>query len=295
MDGVLAASGLAATETQCYTVRHVRTGRRPNGYDADLGVFATFTMRFSHKRKKQCGRNTAGANARYMPACRNRKEGALEMPARPNVVVFDVLETLLNLDPLAERFEKVGQPATLAGPWFMRFQRDAMALSLAGDAAPFEPVAREALRTESQQTLSEDDIDYILAGFASLPTFDDALPAMRTLSEAGIKVGCLTVGSADNTRAFLDGAGLLQFVDHVVTAQAAGMWKPHPKIYHFAAEQLQTPLDRMALVAVHAWDCHGAKRVGALAGWCARLELEPGDVFLPADVIAQLPDIGSGP
>lgn len=24
-----------------------------------------------------------------------------------------------------------------------------------------------------------------------------------------------------------------------------------------------------------------------LAGWCARLELEPGDVFLPADVIGQ--------
>ena len=40
----------------------------------------------------------------------------------------------------------------------------------------------------------------------------------------------------------------------------------------------------MALVAVHAWDCHGAKRAGALAGWCSRLEGEPGDVFRPADV-----------
>ena len=209
------------------------------------------------------------------------------MPTRPNVVVFDVLETLLDLDPLAERFEKVGQPAAMLGPWFMRFQRDAMALSLAGDAARFEPVAREALRTESRQTLSEADIDYILAGFPTLPTFDDAAPALRTLSEAGINVGCLTVGSPDNTRSFLEGAGLLQFVDHVITAQAAGMWKPHPKIYHFAAEQMRTPIDRMALVAVHAWDCHGAKRAGALAGWCARLELQPGDVFLPADVTGQ--------
>ena len=209
------------------------------------------------------------------------------MPARPNVVVFDVLETLLDLDALAERFEKVGQPAAMLGPWFLRFQRDAMALSLAGDAAPFEPVARQALRTESKQTLSEADIDYILAGFASLPTFDDAAPALRTLSEAGVSIGCLTVGSPENTRSFLDGAGLFQFVDHVITAQAAGIWKPHPKIYHFAAEQMQTPIDHMALVAVHAWDCHGAKRAGALAGWCARLELQPGDVFLPADVTGQ--------
>ena len=69
------------------------------------------------------------------------------MANRPNVVVFDVLETLLNLDPLAARLEEVGQPAVLLGPWFMRFQRDAMALTLAGDAAPCEPVARQALRT----------------------------------------------------------------------------------------------------------------------------------------------------
>lgn len=206
------------------------------------------------------------------------------MTERLDVVVFDVLETLLDLDPLAARLEEVDQPAALLGPWFMRFQRDAMALTLAGDPAPFEPVARQALRTETRHALSEAEIDHVLAGFATLPTFEDAAPALRRLSEAGVTVGCLTVGSPDNTRRFLDGAGLAGFVDHVITAQAAGVWKPHPEIYHFAAEQMGTPIERMALVAVHAWDCHGAKRAGALAGWCARLEQERGDVFLPADV-----------
>ena len=159
-----------------------------------------------------------------------------------------------------------------------------MALTLAGDAAPFAPVARQALHTESRQVLSEADIDHVLAGFATLPTFDDAAPALRTLSQAGVDVGCVTVGSPGNTRRFLDGAGLSGLVDHVITAREAGVWKPHPGIYRFAAEQLQTPIERMALVAVHAWDCHGAKRAGAIAGWCARLELRRGDVFLPADV-----------
>lgn len=209
------------------------------------------------------------------------------MTHRPRVVVFDVLETLLDLAPLAARFEAVGQPPDRLEPWFMRFQRDAMALTLAGDAAPFEAVAREALRTETQHTISEADIDHILAGFATLPTFDDAAPALRTLSQAGVGVACLTVGDPDNTRRFLDGAGLAGFVDHVITARGAGVWKPHPAIYRYAAAQAGTPIDRMALVAVHAWDCHGAKRAGALAGWCARLEGRPGDVFLPADVTGQ--------
>lgn len=209
------------------------------------------------------------------------------MASRPDVVIFDVLETLLDLDPLAKRFEAVGQPGEMLGPWFLRFQRDAMALTLAGDEAPFEPVARQALRTESKQTLDEAEIDHILAGFGEAPTFDDAAPALRALSEAGVTVACLTVGSPDNTRRFLAGNGLAEYVDHVVTAQGAGVWKPHPKIYQAAAEQLDTPLARMALVAVHAWDCHGAKRAGAMAGWCARLEGEPGDVFVPADVTGE--------
>lgn len=206
------------------------------------------------------------------------------MADRPNVVLFDVLETLINLNPLAARLEEVGQPATTLQPWFLRFQRDAMALTLAGDQAPFEPLARESLRTETRYTLSERDVEYVVEGFSSLPTFDDAVPALKKLSEAGIAVGCLTVNSPQKTRSFLEGAGLSGYVDHVVTAQEAGIWKPHPDIYRFAARRLHTPIERMALVAVHAWDCHGAKKAGALAGWCARLETRPGDVFLPADV-----------
>ncbi|PVZ08122.1 haloacid dehalogenase type II [Actinomycetospora cinnamomea] len=206
------------------------------------------------------------------------------MSPRCDAVVFDVLETLLDLDPLADRLETVGRPREMLGPWFMRFQRDAMALTLAGDFAQFDAVARASLRVESRQTMSAADVDHVLDGFASLPALPDAEPALRRLTEAGIRVGCLTVGNPENTRRFLEGAGLAAFVDEVVTAEMAGVWKPAPGIYRTAAEKLGTPLERMALVAVHAWDCHGATRAGALAGWCARLEGEHADVFLPADV-----------
>ncbi|UDL06126.1 HAD family hydrolase [Marinobacter sp. CA1] len=209
------------------------------------------------------------------------------MAVRPNVVFFDVLETLINLAPLADRLEEVGQPGIILEPWFLRFQRDAMALTLAGDSAPFDAVAREALRTETRLTLSEREIEYVVDGFSTLPTFDDAVPALKKIADAGVAVGCLTVNSPERTRRFLEGAGLIRFVDHIVTAQDAGVWKPHPDIYRCAAQVTETPIERLALVAVHAWDCHGAKRAGAVAGWCARLEYEPGDVFLPADVMGE--------
>ena len=206
------------------------------------------------------------------------------MNGRVDAVVFDVLETLLDLDPIGDRLEAVGQPAAVLGPFFMRFQRDAMALTLAGDVADFTATARQALRTETKQAMSEDAISHVLEGFAKVPAFSDAAPALRKLSDAGVAIGCLTVGDPDNTRSFLAGAGLERYVDQVVTCDAVGVWKPAPDVYRHAANALDCELDRMALVAVHAWDCHGAKKAGALAGWCSRLEGEPGEVFLPADV-----------
>ncbi len=206
------------------------------------------------------------------------------MSDRVDAVVFDVLETLLDPDPLGKRLEEAGQSADVLPPFFMRFQRDAMALTLAGDVADFTATARQSLRTETQQAMSDDQIDHVLEGFATVPAFPDALPALQRLSEAGVRVGCLTVGDPDSTRSFLAGAGLEGYVDHVVTCDDVGTWKPAPAVYRHSARTLDCPLDRMALVAVHAWDCHGAKRAGALAGWCSRLEGEPGEVFQPADV-----------
>lgn len=154
----------------------------------------------------------------------------------------------------------------------MRFQRDALALTLARDVADFTATARQALRTETKQAMSDEAIVYVLEGFAKVPAFPDAVPALRKLSEAGVTIGCVTVGDPDNTRSFLSGAGLEIYVDHVVTSDVVGVWKPAPDVYHYTAKTLDCQLGRMALVAVHAWDCHGAKRAGALAGWCSRLE-----------------------
>lgn len=206
------------------------------------------------------------------------------MTDRIDAVAFDVLETLLNLEPIGARLEEVGQPAAVLGPFFMRFQRDAMALTLAGDAVDFTATARQALRTETKQAMSEEAMAHVLEGFAKVPAFPDAIPALRKLSEAGVTIGCLTVGDPDNTRSFLAGARLETYVNQVVTSDAVGVWKPAPDVYHYTAKAVNSEMDRMALVAVHAWDCHGAKRAGALAGWCSRLEGEPGDVFQPADV-----------
>jgi hypothetical protein len=73
-----------------------------------------------------------------------RWEGRV-MPA-PEVVVFDVNETLFDLAGLDSRFTDVGLDPTLRPLWFARTLRDGFALAAAGDYRPFREVATATMR-----------------------------------------------------------------------------------------------------------------------------------------------------
>src|SRR6185369_289002 len=55
------------------------------------------------------------------------------MTHRPAVVAFDVIETLMSLEPLRERLTEIGQPAYMLEAWYTRTLRDGMALSETGE------------------------------------------------------------------------------------------------------------------------------------------------------------------
>ena len=207
------------------------------------------------------------------------------MPTRPRTVAFDVVETLLSLEPLRPRFADAGLAPDLLERWFDRLLRDGMALTLAGDYANFPAVGAAALKTLARGDLDDDTIARVLAGFHELPAHPDVEPAMRALSDAGISMVCLSNGTAETTTRFLEHNALDHHVDQVISVADVHSWKPPVRVYEHALHEIgRTPHD-VALVAVHAFDCHGAKRAGLTTGWADRLEGHYSDVFTPADVV----------
>ena len=93
------------------------------------------------------------------------------MTHRPAVVAFDVIETLMSLEPLRERLTEIGQPSHLLEAWYTRTLRDGMALSATGDFAPFTDVAESALRGLTGYTVSDEQVAQVMAGFSELPAF----------------------------------------------------------------------------------------------------------------------------
>jgi 2-haloacid dehalogenase len=206
------------------------------------------------------------------------------MPTRPDVIAFDVIETLFPLEPLRGRLVDAGQPGHVLELWFARILRDAFALVASGGYRPFPEIATSALASTTGQALSDDTMHDIVAGFAELAPHPDVEPAMRRAREAGVRVVTLTNGTARTTRTLLSRAGVDEHVEHVLSVDDIRRWKPAPEIYRYAAATCEVPVDRVALVAAHSWDTHGAHRAGLVTGWVSRLEGRYADVFDPPDV-----------
>jgi 2-haloacid dehalogenase len=209
------------------------------------------------------------------------------MTSRPAVVAFDVIETLMSLEPLRARLVEADQPAHMLEAWYTRTLRDGMALSAAADYVAFTDVAEAALRALTNYSISDEQITQVMAGFDELPAFDDAVPAVTLLADAGLRVACLTNGSAHLTSSFVNRTGLGSLVDRVIPAGEVYRWKPATVVYLYAAEVMDVPPERMALVAAHDWDCHGAKRAGLTTGWVSRKSGGFGTPFAPPDVTGE--------
>src|SRR5918999_1552205 len=123
------------------------------------------------------------------------------MPSRPRVIAYDVIETMLSLQPLRPRFEEVGLPGHLLELWFTRTLRDGIILTVTGDYAPFRAVADNALRVVAAHQVDDAAVAHVLDGFAELPAHPDVEPALRRMAAGGARVVCLTNGAAAMTQA----------------------------------------------------------------------------------------------
>lgn len=207
------------------------------------------------------------------------------MARRPLVIAFDVIETLFPLEPLRQRLIDAGLPGHVLELWFSRLLRDAFALVASGGYRPFGDVAASALRSSTDTELSDGTVRPILAGFAELDPHPDVEPTMRLARDAGVRMVALTNGTAANTTKLLQRGGLVNYIEHVLSVEDIHRWKPAPEIYRHAARSTQVPEERVALVAAHAWDTHGAHEAGLTTGWVARLEARFPDIYAAPDVV----------
>jgi 2-haloacid dehalogenase len=196
---------------------------------------------------------------------------------RPDVVAFDVNETLLDLAPVRAALVEHGEPGELLPTVFGRTLLLGFAASTAGTWCSFRAAFEAAL---TQLTaLPPAQRSAVADTFLELTPHPDVEPALRRLTEAGVRAVTLSHGSPGVAEAGLSRGGVTPLVERTLTSESIRTWKPDRAAYLWAAGVCDVDPARMALVAVHSWDVHGAQRAGLTGGWAARAERSYAAVF----------------
>ncbi len=118
--------------------------------------------------------------------------------------------------------------------------------------------------------------DALAGAYRRLQAFGDARPALAALRGQGHSIVVFSVGP----RAWLEGltASYRGFVDGFVSAEDAGVYKPHPGIYRHLLAQAGIEPPAALLVSSNSFDSAGAAAVGMRTAWCKR---QPDALFDP--------------
>ena len=202
--------------------------------------------------------------------------------SRPAVVAFDVNETLLDLSPVRAALVEAGQPEHLLAGVFSRTLATGFAATVTGTWCRFRDAFDAALAG-----LTELDLEArsrVADAFGDLAPHPDVGPALQALADAGVPAVTLTHGSPGVAEAGLARGGVAPLVTRSLSSETIRAWKPAREVYLWAAGSCGVPPDRMALVAAHGWDVHGAQRAGLTGAWIPRTERVYPAVYDPPHV-----------
>lgn len=210
------------------------------------------------------------------------------------VVAFDIIGTTFSLEPMRDRLRALGLPTNSLELWFTLALRDACALAASDTFQPFAKILQTALGqvlSQSHLDVAPDQITKVLDGLKQLPPHADARQALEAVKAAGRRTMALTNGAEASTRALLDAGDLTPLVDQLISVDDVGTLKPRRGVYRYAAAAVGVAATELALVSAHAWDVHGAKSAGLVAGFVARGQNFPSIMQQPDVVGADLSEV----
>ncbi len=196
------------------------------------------------------------------------------------IIVFDVNETLLDVQALAPHFEQLFGDRRVLQEWFSLVLLHSEAATLAGPYFDFGTIAGAALEmvgTTRSKPVPEAYKQSVMAGMLSLPPHPEVREALQMLKNAGFRMVTLTNSSPKAVEQQIRNAGLGEFFERLFSVEAVRRYKPAPEPYQMVAAELGVQTSQLCLVAAHAWDILGAMQAGCSAAFVAR----PGKTLFP--------------
>jgi 2-haloacid dehalogenase len=219
----------------------------------------------------------AGANSNlFSPDAASESRPA--SGTKPKVLVFDVNQTLLDLNALRPHFKRVFGDGKVLDEWFSLLLHYSLVVTVTNAYADFGAVGKsvlEMLAGTKKIKLSPEDSAKILQGVLTMPAHQDVPEGLNRLRSAGFRMVTLTNSSPSAVKAQLQNAGLAQYFDESISVDSVRRFKPDLEVYRSAAAHLGAQPGELLLIAAHPWDVFGAMKAGWQAAFIARGGITP--------------------
>jgi 2-haloacid dehalogenase len=209
------------------------------------------------------------------------------MTAASSVLVFDVNETLIDIESMAPLFERIFGDPQAVREWFNQLVMYSMAATLSGHYVDYVSLGQgllQMLASTHRLAIIDDDVQALKDSMLTMPAHPDVEDGLTALRDNGFRLVTLT-NSPPNPAgpSPLEHAGLAHFFEQTFSVEACRAFKPAPTVYRYVCEELAVnPADCM-MVAAHVWDTIGAQS----AGFSGALITRPGNALLPIPDLPQ--------
>lgn len=208
-------------------------------------------------------------------------------PSRPKAVLFDAYGTLFDVYSVGALAEQLfpGQGKAIGVLWRdkqIEYTRLVTTSATAGnDTAgafyqPFWELTRAALRytcAALKLELSAAAEAELMNQYRALAAFPENKATLKALKDMGVPTGILSNGDPDMLGVAVRSAGLADYLDHVISADAVRLYKTHPKVYALGPQTLGLPAKDIVFVSSNSWDALGATWYGFQTLWINRAGL----------------------
>jgi 2-haloacid dehalogenase len=204
--------------------------------------------------------------------------------------VFDAYGTLFNVHaPVKQVAAALGDKAdSVSKMWRDKQLQYTWLRSLMGAHADFRIVTADAL-DYALAAHGVDDADLrekLLELYMRLDAYPDARSCLAALKSKGVTTAILSNGSPEMLAAATTSAGLADHLDHVLSIEAVGVYKPDMRVYQYAVDEIGVPAADTVFVSMNAWDASGAAYFGFRVARLNRLDTPPDN--LPGEIAATI-------
>lgn len=198
---------------------------------------------------------------------------------RPEVLFFDVNETLLDLEPLKKSIASaLGNAPGLGSLWFATMLQYSLVSTVAGQYHDFGKIGASALQMVGANNgfkISDQEALAAVKPILNLQPHPEVIPALSALKKAGYRMVSFTNSSSKAVETQLSFAKLSGFFEAQLSIEDLGKFKPHLDAYHWAARKMKLANHECMLIAAHGWDVAGANWAGWRSGFISRPGQQP--------------------